>query len=96
MWQPIETAPRDGTWFLICRADEGPSSYEVGRYDPLLHDTYVLHDTCDGVALYRKTRETIYDWGGFNNFGRATHWMPLPEPPKPVTRAARPHYPHTR
>jgi hypothetical protein len=78
MWQPIESAPRDGTWFMICRADEGHDSYEVGRYDPLMFERYVeAHD-----GLYRKEPYQAHDWRGFNNFHRATHWMPLPEPPK--------------
>lgn len=77
-WQPIETAPKDGTWFLICRADDGYESYEVGRYNPLKHPRY--EDA--GNGLYRKIDEVIYDWSGFNNFHRATHWMPLPSPPE--------------
>jgi hypothetical protein len=32
--------------------------------------------------LYRKVEKIAYEWRGFNNMHRATHWMPLPEPPK--------------
>lgn len=78
-WQPIETAPKDGTWFLIARRDEGFESYEVGQYNPYFFATYVEA----GNGLYRKEMERLGDWRGFNNFHRATHWMPLPEPPKP-------------
>lgn len=76
-WQPIDTAPRDGTWFLICRKGDGEESYEIGRYRPLMHDKFV---PVDG-GLYRLERENLYDWDGFNNFHRATHWMPAPTPP---------------
>ena len=39
-WQPIETAPRDKTWFVIINADD-PDSVEVGRYNPLkLHQDH--------------------------------------------------------
>lgn len=80
-WQPIETAPRDGTWFLTCNVKAnangfGPE-YEIGCYRPLLTDRF---DEVEG-GLYRKRQEQIYDWEGFNNFGRATHWQPLPSPP---------------
>lgn len=75
-WQPIETAPRDGTWFVVCRAGE-PDSVEAGCYDPLMHDEYVEA----GEGLYRKERRTSYEWTGFNNMHRATHWMPIPEVP---------------
>src|SRR4051812_17561165 len=77
-WQPIETAPRDGTWFVIMRADE-PDSYEAGCFDPHYWDEYVPA----GGGLYRKERKQVGDWRGFSNFHRATHWAPLPEPPAP-------------
>lgn len=76
-WQPIDTAPRDGTWFMICCAQEGFDSYEVGRFDPYYSDEYV---EVEG-GLYRKQKRSSYDWAGFNNFHRATHWRPLPPPP---------------
>lgn len=75
-WLPIESAPKDGTWFVIC-IDE--RYYEVGCYDPSHFDRYV--EVGDG--LYRKQPEQIYEWRGFSNFGRATHWMPLPAAPQP-------------
>jgi hypothetical protein len=77
-WMPIETAPRDGTWFATCRAGE-PDSYEVGRFDPLMWPQYVEAEN----GLYRKVEHQVYDWMGFNNFHRATHWMPLPGVPAP-------------
>lgn len=76
-WQPIETAPRDGSWFLICRDVDGEDSVEVGRYSPLMRYEY---DDLGGDTFRR--REVIsYEWAGFNNFHRATHWMPLSKPP---------------
>ena len=77
MWKPIETAPKDGTWFLICRTGEGFDSYEVGCFDPSMADRY---EHVEG-DLYRKTQVSIYDWRRFNNVHRATHWAPLPPPP---------------
>jgi hypothetical protein len=77
-WQPIETAPRDGSWFLICIAGED-GSYEVGCFDsdPLTWDTFVPVD--DG--LFRKETTVLIQWRGFNNMHAATHWAPLPEMP---------------
>ena len=77
-WRPIDTAPKDGTWFLICRADEGFDSYEVGRWEPYMWSEYVE----DRDGLYRKESKPVHEWRGFNNMHRATHWLPLPEPPK--------------
>jgi hypothetical protein len=76
-WQTIETAPRDGTWFLICREGEDFESYEIGCFNPLMQKSYV---PAEG-GLFRLIEESYYDWRGFNEFHRATHWMPLPSPP---------------
>lgn len=77
-WQPISTAPKDGTWYLICRACEGLESCEVGCFNPLLHDQFI---EVEG-GLYKKERRSAYDYRGFNNHHRSTHWHLLPEPPK--------------
>ena len=77
-WQDIKTAPKDGSWFMIGRAGEGPESYEIGRYSPFIVYDYIEQPE----GLYRKEPKTLLEWCGFNNFHRATHWMPLPEPPK--------------
>jgi hypothetical protein len=79
-WQPIETAPRDGTWFVIVNSRDLRDGYEVGCYDPYMTTDYV--ETEPGSGLYKQEKRPSYDWRGFNNFYRATHWMPLPEPPK--------------
>lgn len=79
-WQPIETAPQDGTWFLTCDAtqrDDHIPRYEVGRYDPYMMPDFI---EVEG-GLYKKVMRSCYDWSGFNNFHRATHWMPIPPPP---------------
>lgn len=78
-WQTIETAPRDGTWFMICNADDGEASYEVGRFDPYTTADYVETET--GTGLYKKVEKPCFDWRGFNNFHRATHWQSVPRPP---------------
>lgn len=75
-WRTIETAPRDGSWFVICRLGED-DFYEVGRYEPLIHD--IFEEVGDN--LFRRVPKQVYDWSGFNNFHRATHWMPIPDAP---------------
>ena len=75
VWQPIETAPKDGTWFVICLRGEG---FEIGRFEPTKRTEYVPSEI-DG--LFRQQERVIYEWGGFNNFHHATHWMPIPAPP---------------
>ena len=59
-WQPIETAPKDGTRILIADAT---------------------------TRLVRECRYEYYDWSDpvYSEWyfeATATHWMPLPKPPK--------------
>ena len=78
-WQDISTAPKDGIWFMICHAEDGFDSYEIGKYAPLYYTRY--EETEEGSGLYRVVQEPCFDWHGFNNMHRATHWMPLQQPP---------------
>jgi len=73
-WQPIETAPRDGTKILVFHPDMG---VEITEWYEITQTNYV---ELEG-GLYRKERAIFY--AGWNNNGHhATHWQPLPEPPK--------------
>jgi hypothetical protein len=70
-WQPIETAPRDGTWVLVvfpafANPPDGtePASYNVAAWD----------EREEGFALFPGTR-------GNPHRVIATHWMPLPPAP---------------
>ena len=77
LWQPIATAPRDGTYVLL----GGPSGYvntsircEVGYYDPevgkLFGTQYVK-----GVGGWRTHSNDHFTDGG----DKPTCWLPLPE-----------------
>lgn len=77
-WQPIETAPRDGTPILaiVGENDSRHMGHLVGRIFQIRHE---------GL-----TRPSGYDlgWGVYPGFGGApdhyfTHWMPLPCAPLP-------------
>ena len=68
-WQPIETAPKDGTKVLAAHFGDKSSNW----YGRMAVDFY--HDAAAGDAFT--------GWGAFNSrHWPATHWMPLPEPPK--------------
>ncbi len=79
-WKVIDDdpVPKDGSWFMICNKFEGYSSYETGKFDPLNGPRFVEV----GGGLFRKETMELYEWRGFNNMQRATHWRHAPEPPK--------------
>lgn len=68
-WQPIETAPRDGSALILGGMKYGPRVAE-GQWGPTTFD--------------RKAKS--YKQGWTTSPGHEvepTHWMPLPEGPKP-------------
>lgn len=69
-WQPIGTAPLDGTAVLIASSFRvGESSYGVCRWQ---HDGFVANE---GKPCWRaEDRQKRFP-------GTITHWMPLPSPP---------------
>ena len=77
-WQPIETAPRDGSWFVTANFNVDYPEFETGCYSPFSFREYVERE--DG--LFQAVDKTVMEWANFNNFNRATHWMPLPAPPE--------------
>lgn len=73
-WQPIETAPRDGTEFLACLSNR----WAVILSEVIGADRYAWY-RCAGVSVpVVRTHFGLTDFSG----PIATHWMPLPTPPK--------------
>lgn len=76
VWQPMETAPRDGTEVLVAYYGE---VYTAKYIESNVSNDYPFFATtvngdpwnCSGVD-YRIKYEYL----------KPTHWMPLPEPPK--------------
>lgn len=74
-WKPIETAPRDGTAILVRWADE--CQRYLTKWPGML-DRY-------SVAVFAEHDRQSW-WTPTDAVSKhvlpATHWMPLPEPPK--------------
>lgn len=78
-WQPIKTAPKDGTQILIARlgGDVGIDPIEITEWCVMERSRWE-HVKDD---LWRKVLKEPHEfWNG--NGHRATHWMPLPDPPQ--------------
>lgn len=76
-WQPIETAPKDGTRILACVGPPvtiPPPDYEWA-YAPTTVSWRTYHPNATGKACWRDSSGVKTD--------RIRWWMPLPEPPSP-------------
>lgn len=83
-WMPIETLPRDRTVLVVMEPTESNATF-FGKLAPAVHPAYV------------DERGRVCDCGDFRpDIGiargvyRATHWMPLPEPPSSSARSGGP------
>lgn len=72
-WQPIETAPQDGTEILVFTVH---GEIEKSHWFVTESDEYDPVEGSDG--LYRKRVNKYYEGWNSNRF---THWMPQPKPP---------------
>lgn len=68
MWQPIETAPRDGTRALFYQEGNPRAEVPAARQTEMRVDFF--NKRASSKNFYREWPEARY-----------THWMPLPEPP---------------
>jgi hypothetical protein len=67
-WQPIDTAPKDGTWMLL----RGESGY-IGR--PYLAHVGRWMQTDDRGGWWEQSEDAYF---ADSNSMQPTHWMPLP------------------
>ena len=73
-WQPIETAPKDGTRILAF----GKTAAEIGGPSTF--------PQIEAASFCGESDYPGFEWeiagGGYANWMAPTHWMPLPLPPK--------------
>lgn len=73
-WQPIETAPKDGTEIILFTHHE-PNAFCEEAFDAVQIGWWDNGNHAPGSAFHRDA-----GWH-LQKIGVATHWMPLPAPP---------------
>jgi len=82
-WQPIGTAPKDGTWFLGYGPDADWEEWDddtMPKVGPVHFATeeYEVWDRTDPSTQKLRHTEIVGYWFPFE----PTHWMPIPKPPE--------------
>lgn len=83
-WQPIKTAPRDGTWIIIEGEMNGgdTSSALVARWNPITdngreYEWQTFYGFNDD-SFYECRGSGVGDLWNWYSEGRVSQWMPLP------------------
>lgn len=74
-WQPIETAPRDGTHIL----GYGLWAGEINGPDDTPTHAVIYH--WHGGGDYEGFDWSVHGTDAYAAWMKPTHWMPLPDPP---------------
>lgn len=79
-WQPIETAPKDGTWVLLSGGSirYGWDGDDIPKCVCGQYTSYLNGSGYDGGWW----QFAWYDGGYYGEYEGPTHWQPLPEPPE--------------
>jgi hypothetical protein len=82
-WEPIETAPQDGTMLLLAPHmvvgwwEFGDNNWQMMNV-PLNTDRTIAHNWKEQPKLWFCVALNMF------GLGEPTHWMPLPEPPEGI------------
>ena len=82
VWQDIETAPRDGTWILLCGGRTDEDFYlrdEPEAQSRIVSAFWLLSPRGDGDG--EEWSVGFWDGSWRTGYENPTHWMPLPAPP---------------
>lgn len=76
-WQPIETAPKDGTLIILSWLEDG----EPQEQWPCQWGHIQRNGFFPGKVGMWTAPDGSYTWGDSHPDGAPTHWRPFPTPP---------------
>lgn len=76
-WQPIETAPRDGTWILLAGGECSDDSGGTEQRRVVTGQWTNYRNGCTGKQ-YERWQFAWHDGGYDGEYKQPTHWMPVP------------------
>jgi hypothetical protein len=78
-WQPIATAPKDGTWILLAG---GMCDDESDNQERIASGQWTNYRNNATDEKYGRWQFSWNDGGCAGEYEYPTHWMPLPTAPK--------------
>lgn len=78
-WQPIATAPKDGTWILV--AGGSCTFEEDGNSEYRAVSAQFTHYLNGQTISEGRWQFAWYDGGFYGDYHSPTHWMPIPDAP---------------
>lgn len=79
-WQPIDSAPKDGTWILLS-GGEINDDWNAPADPPVVCGQWTNWLNGDTIPEGR-WQFAWYDGGFYGEYQNPTHWMPAPKPPR--------------
>ena len=87
-WQPIETAPKDGTWVMLYRPHADFGAWDTIVFARWYEDEWAwpqeVFDPYEPPDLDERDDRGFFAHECFTDASNFTHWMPLPAPPEPA------------
>jgi len=83
-WQPIDTAPKDGTWVILCggTADDESAATAADLKRPVVAQWSTWRN---GQTWQGRWQFCWFEGGYDGKYSDPTHWQPLPAPPNSPT-----------